>query len=101
MFTTFVKTKKQKQKTDKIPRNNQLTITSETKKKPKIRRKNFTTRSQRKSSRQSILPQEIKENHRDKQRKSSRLRNQPRKDYKIFNPQSKISEKVEFQKILL
>ena len=31
-------------------------------------------------------------------RKSTRLRNQPRKDYKIFIPQSKILKKVEFQK---
>ena len=30
-------------------------------------------------------------------RKSTRLRNQPRKDYKIFIPQSKILKKVEFQ----
>ena len=31
-------------------------------------------------------------------RESSRLRNQPRKNYKIFIPQSKILKKVEFQK---
>ena len=33
-------------------------------------------------------------------RRSSRLRNQPRKDYKTFIPQSKILKKVEFQKQL-
>ena len=33
-------------------------------------------------------------------RESSRLRNQPRKNYKTFIPQSKISKKVEFQKQL-
>ena len=33
-------------------------------------------------------------------RESSRLRNQPRKNYKTFNPQSKILKKVEFQKQL-
>ena len=33
-------------------------------------------------------------------RQSSRLQNQPRKDYKTFIPQSKILKKVEFQKLL-
>ena len=33
-------------------------------------------------------------------RESSRLRNQPRKNYKTFIPQSKILKKVEFQKQL-
>ena len=35
-----------------------------------------------------------------KHRESSRLRNQPRKNYKTFIPQSKILKKVEFQKQL-
>ena len=43
-----------------------------------------------------ILPQEQKE--KSTHRESSRLRNQPRKDYKTFIPQSKILKKVEFQK---
>ena len=33
-------------------------------------------------------------------RQSSRLRNQPRKDYNLFIPQSQILKKVEFQKPL-
>ena len=43
-----------------------------------------------------ILPQEQKE--KSTHRESSRLRNQPRKNYKTFIPQSKIIKKVEFQK---
>ena len=35
-----------------------------------------------------------------KHRESSRLRNQPRKNYKTLIPQSKILKKVEFQKQL-
>ena len=47
---------------------------------------------------EKILPQEqIKKSE---HRKSSRLRNQPRKNYKTFIPQSKILKKVEFQKQL-
>ena len=45
---------------------------------------------------EKILPQEQKE--KSTHRESSRLRNQPRKDYKTFIPQSKILKKVEFQK---
>ena len=47
---------------------------------------------------EKIIPQE----HVDKaeHRESSRLRNQPRKNYKTFFPQSKILKKVEFQKQL-
>ena len=45
---------------------------------------------------EKILPQEIKETF--QQRQSSRIRNQPRKDYKNFFPQSKIIKKVDFQK---
>ena len=41
-----------------------------------------------------ILPQEQKEKF--TYRESSRLRNQPRKNYKTFIPQSKILKKVEF-----
>ena len=43
-----------------------------------------------------ILPQ--KQVKKSEHRESSRLRNQPRKNYKIFIPQSKILKKVEFQK---
>ena len=43
-----------------------------------------------------ILPQEPEE--KSTHRESSRLRDQPRKDYKTFIPQSKILKKVEFQK---
>ena len=45
---------------------------------------------------EKILPQEQKE--KSTHRESSRLRNQPRKNYKTFIPQSKIIKKVEFQK---
>ena len=47
---------------------------------------------------EKILPQEIKETSQNRQ--SSRLRNQRRKDYKTFFPQSKILKEVEFQKPL-
>ena len=42
------------------------------------------------------IPQEQVD--KSEQRESSRLRNQPRKNYKTFIPQSKILKKVEFQK---
>ena len=45
---------------------------------------------------EKILPQEQKE--KSTHRESSRIRNQPRKNYKTFIPQSKILTKVEFQK---
>ena len=44
---------------------------------------------------EQIKPQE--QIDKSKHRESSRLRNQPRKIYKIFIPQSKILKKVEFQ----
>ena len=44
---------------------------------------------------EKILPQEQVE--KSEHRESSRLRNQPRKNYKTFIPQSKILKKVEFQ----
>ena len=47
---------------------------------------------------EKILPQEQVE--KSVHRKSSRLRNQPRKNYKTFISQSKILKKVEFQKQL-
>ena len=45
---------------------------------------------------EKIIPQE--ELEKSEHRKSSRLRNQPRKNYKTFIPQSKILKKIEFQK---
>ena len=45
---------------------------------------------------EQIFLAEIKE--KSQQRQSSRLRNQIRKDYKTFIPQSKILKKIEFQK---
>ena len=42
-----------------------------------------------------VLPQELVE--KSKHKELSRLRNQPRKNYKLFIPQSKILKKVEFQ----
>ena len=47
---------------------------------------------------EKIIPQEQVE--KSEHRESSRLRNQPRKNYKPFIPQSKILKKVEFQKLL-
>ena len=43
---------------------------------------------------EKVLPQEQKE--KSSHRESSRLRNQPRKNYKTFIPQSKLLKKVEF-----
>ena len=45
---------------------------------------------------EKILPQDQKEKF--EQRELSRLRSQPRKSYITFFPQSKILQKVEFQK---
>ena len=45
---------------------------------------------------EEILPQDQKP--KSKHRELSRRRSQPRKIYKIFIPQSKILQKVEFQK---
>ena len=48
---------------------------------------------------EKILPQ--KQIEKSEQRDSSRFRNEPRKNYKTFIPQSKILKKVEFQKTTL
>ena len=45
---------------------------------------------------EKLLPQDQQEKF--EHRESSRLRSQPRKNYKTFIPQSKILKKVEFQK---
>ena len=58
-------------------------------KEPQKQRKN------RKDDR-TIIPQE--EIDKSEHRKTTRLRNQPRKNYKMFIPQSKILKKVEFKK---
>ena len=47
---------------------------------------------------EKILPQDQKQKSEHKE--SSRLRSQPRKNYKTFIPQSKILKKVELQKQL-
>ena len=44
---------------------------------------------------EKILPQEQEE--KSEHRESSRLRNQPRKNYKTFIPQSKILKKLNFK----
>ena len=48
---------------------------------------------------EKIIPQE--QIDKSEHRESSRLRNQPRKNYKTFIPQSKILKKVEIQKTAL
>ena len=47
---------------------------------------------------EKIIPQEQVD--KSEHRELSRLRNQPRKNYKTFIPQSKILKKIEFQKQL-
>ena len=47
---------------------------------------------------EKIIPQE--QIDKSEHREPSRLRNQPRKNYKLFIPQSKTLRKVEFQKQL-
>ena len=47
---------------------------------------------------EKILPQDQQQKF--EYRESSRLRSQPRKNYKTFIPQSKTIKKVEFQKQL-
>ena len=58
----------------------------------------YLTKKKNKKIIEKILPQEQVE--KSEHRESSRLRNQPRKIYKTFIPQSKILKKVEFQKQL-
>ena len=57
-----------------------------------------TSQKERKNRKmtEQIIPQE--QIDKSEHRKSTRLRNQPHKNYKIFIPQSKILKKVEFQK---
>ena len=79
---------KQKDKKDKeLPK--QMSKNVNNKKIPHKERKN-------RKLEEKIIPQHQKE--KSLHRQSSRLRNQPRKDYKTFFPQSKILNKIEFQK---
>ena len=59
-----------------------------------------TSQKERKNRKmiEKVMPQE--QFDKSEHRESSRLRNQPRKNYKTFIPQSKILKKVEFQKQL-
>ena len=59
-----------------------------------------TSQKERKNRKmiEKVIPQE--QIDKSEHRESSRLRNQPRKNYKTFIPQSKILKKVEFQKQL-
>ena len=83
-----------------------MTFTLKNKKKPTTNQNNTKKLDQkipqkeRKNRKmiEKIIPQEQVE--KSEHRESSRLRNQPRKNYKTFIPQSKILKKVEFRKQL-
>ena len=83
-----------------------MTFTSKTKIKINYNKKQYkkldqnTPQKERKNRKmiEKIIPQE--QIDKSEHRESSRLRNQPRKNYKTFIPQSKILKKVEFQKQL-
>ena len=86
---------------------NNMTFTSKTKIKNQLQRKTIQKKldqnipqKERKNRKmtEKIIPQE--QIDKSEHRESSRLRNQPRKNYKTFIPQSKILKKVEFQKQL-
>ena len=86
---------------------NNMTFTSKTKIKNQLKRKTIQKKldqnipqKERKNRKmtEKIIPQE--QIDKSEHRESSRLRNQPRKNYKTFIPQSKILKKVEFQKQL-
>ena len=76
---------------------NQNTKSTTTKNNTKTLDQN-TSQKERKNRKmtEQIIPQE--QIDKSEHRESSRLRNQPRKNYKLFIPQSKILKKVEFQK---
>ena len=89
---------KQNQNTDinsnpKPPQKKQKELVSQT----SLALDNKTSQTEKKirQLKEQILPQDQKE--KAEHRQLSRLRNQPRKDYKTFIPQSKILKKVEFQ----
>ena len=58
--------------------------------------KNLQNKEKNRKMTEQIIPQE--EIDKSEHRKTTRLRNQPRKNYKMFIPQSKILKKVEFKK---
>ena len=66
----------------------------------KLLQRQNTSQKERKNRKmtEQIIPQE--QIDKSEHRESSRIRNQPRKNYKLFIPQSKILKKVEFQKQL-
>ena len=84
-----------------------MTFTSKTKIKNQLQQKNNTKKLDQNTPQkegknrkmiEKIIPQE--QIDKSEHRESSRLRNQPRKNYKTFILQSKILKKVEFQKQL-
>ena len=77
------------------PTENQNTKPIATKNNTQNHKESPKQRKNRKMTEQ-IIPQE--QIDKSENRKTTRLRNQPRKNYKIFIPQSKILKKVEFQK---
>ena len=77
------------------PTENQNTKPTATKNNTQNHKESPKQRKNRKMTEQ-IIPQE--QIDKSENRKTTRLRNQPRKNYKIFIPQSKILKKVEFQK---
>ena len=77
------------------PTENQNTKPTATKNNTPNHKESPKQRKNRKMTEQ-IIPQE--QIDKSENRKTTRLRNQPRKNYKIFIPQSKILKKVEFQK---
>ena len=77
------------------PTENQNTKPTTTKNNTQNHKESPKQRKNRKMTEQ-IIPQE--QIDKSENRKTTRLRNQPRKNYKIFIPQSKILKKVEFQK---
>ena len=77
------------------PTENQNTKPTATKNNTQNHKEPPKPRKNRKMTEQ-IIPQE--EIDKSEHRKATRLRNQPRKNYKMFIPQSKILKKVEFKK---
>ena len=78
---------------------NQITKSTTTKNNTKNLDQNTSQKERKKRKMtEQIIPQE--QIDKSEHRESSRLRNQPRKNYKLFIPQSKILKKVEFQKQL-
>ena len=93
----YIQKKKQMNRTTFIIKNN-------IKNKPQIKTiqkrqtQKYLKKKKKRKMIKKVLPQELVEKSEHKE--LSRLRNQPRKNYKLFIPQSKILKKVEFQKQL-